>query len=38
MSGFDVSKNLETACYAGASGPSYLPDATKLWYDGGRVN
>ena len=23
---------------AGASGPSYLPDATKLWYDGGRVN
>ena len=20
---------------AGASGPSYLPDATKLWYDGG---
>ena len=23
---------------AGASGPSYLPDAAKLWYDGGRVN
>ena len=23
---------------AGASGPSYLPDATKLWYDRGRVN
>ena len=38
MSGFGVSKNLETSCYAGASGPSYLPDATKLWYDGGRVN
>ena len=27
-----ISRKFRTA---GASGPSYLPDATKLWYDGG---